>query len=107
MVFGAVGLPVIFADKNAPADVGRFLNCRLPLAPFDYGKTCACLFRDTTHTQHLHSADKVVRRTHRLFGQIKAALWFCLNAKFTKGYVPIPVTLFLSFFLRHSCFQSF
>ena len=50
-----LGLPVKLADKNTPADIGRFLNCRLPLAPLDYGKTCACLFRDITHTQHLHS----------------------------------------------------
>ena len=81
MVFGAVGLPVIFAHKNAPADVGRLLNCRLPFAPFDYGKTCTCLFRDITHTQHLHSADKVVGRTHRLCGQIKAALWLLSGRK--------------------------
>ena len=25
-------------NKNTPADIGRFLNCRLPLAPLDYGK---------------------------------------------------------------------
>ena len=74
MVFGAVGLSVIFAHKNAPADIGRFLNCRLSLAPLDYGKTCACLFRDTTHIQHIHSADRVVGRMDRLCGQIKAAL---------------------------------
>ncbi len=75
MVLWSVGLPVILADKNTPADIGRFLNCRLPLAPLDYGKTCACLFRDISHMQHLHSADSVVGRTHRLCGQIKAALW--------------------------------
>ena len=76
-----LGLPVKLADKNTPADIGRFLNCRLPLAPLDYGKTCACLFRDITHTQHLHSADKVVGRTHRLCGQIKAALWLLSERK--------------------------
>ena len=81
MVFRAVGLPVIFADKNTPADVGRFFNCRLPLAPFDYGETCACLFRDISHTQHLHSADKVEGRTHRLCGQIKAVLWLLSERK--------------------------
>ena len=74
MVFRAVGLAVKLADKNAPADVGRFLNRRLPFAPLDYGETCACLFRDITRTQHLHSADRVVGRTHRLCGHIKAAL---------------------------------
>ena len=62
MVFRAVGLAVKLADKNAPADVGRFLNRRLPFAPLDYGETCACLFRDITHTQHLYSADRVVGR---------------------------------------------
>ena len=51
MVFGAAGLPVKLADKNAPADIGRFLNRRLPFAPLDYGETCACLFRDISHTQ--------------------------------------------------------
>ncbi len=81
MVLGAVGLPVKLADKNTPADIGRFLNCRLPFAPLDYGKTCACLFRDITHTQHLHSADRVVGRTYRLCGQIKAALWLLSERK--------------------------
>ena len=81
MVFRAVGLPVKFTDKNAPADIGRFLNRRLPLAPPDYGKTCACLFRDITHTQHLHSADRVVGRMDRLCGQIKAALWLLSGRK--------------------------
>ena len=81
MVFGAVGLPVKLADKNTPADIGRFFNRRLPLAPLDYGKTCACLFRDITHTQHLHSADRVVGRMDRLCGQIKAALWLLSERK--------------------------
>ena len=81
MVFWSVGLPVILADKNAPADVGRFLNCRLPPAPLDYGKTSACLFRDITHRQHLHSADRVVGRMDRLCGQIKAALWLLSERK--------------------------
>ncbi len=81
MVFWSICLSVKFTDKNTPADIGRFLNCRLPLAPLDYGKTCACLFRDITHTQHLHSADKVVGRTHRLCGQIKAALWLLSERK--------------------------
>ena len=81
MVFRAVGLPVKFTDKNAPADIGRFLNRRLPLAPPDYGKTCACLFRDITHTQHLHSADRVVGRMDRLCRQIKAALWLLSGRK--------------------------
>ena len=75
MVFRAVGLPVILADKNTPADIGRFLDCRLPFAPPDYGETCAYLFRYISHKQHLHSADRVVGRTHRLCVQIKAALW--------------------------------
>ena len=81
MVFRAVGLPVKLADKNTPADIGRFLNCRLPLAPLDYGKTCACLFRDITHTQHLHSANRVVGCMNRLCGQIKAALWLLSERK--------------------------
>ena len=81
MVFREVGLPVKLAHKNAPADVGRFFNCRMPLAPLDYGETCACLFRDITHMQHLHSADRVVGRTHRLCGQIKAALWLLSERK--------------------------
>ena len=59
MVFRAAGLPVKLADKNAPADIGRFLNCWLSFAPFDYGKTCACLFHDISHMQHLHSAVRV------------------------------------------------
>ena len=84
MVFRAVGLPVKLADKNTPADIGRFLNCRLPFAPLDYGETCACLFRDITHTQHLHSADKVVGRMDRLCGQIKAALWLLSERKVHK-----------------------
>ena len=84
MVFRAVGLAVKLADKNAPADVGRFLNRRLPFAPLDYGETCACLFRDITHTQHLHSADRVMGRTHRLCGQIKAALWLLSERKVHK-----------------------
>ena len=54
---------------------------RLPFAPLDYGETCACLFRDISHAQHLHSADKVVGRTHRLCGQIKAALWLLSERK--------------------------
>ena len=84
MVFRAVGLPVKLADKNAPADVRSLFNCRLPLTPPDYGETCACLFRDITHTQHLHSADKVVERTHKLCGQIKAALWLLSERKVHK-----------------------
>jgi len=81
MVFRAVGLPVKLADKNAPADIGRFLNRRLSFAPLNYGETCACLFRDITHTQHLHSADRVEGRTHRLCGQIKAVLWLWSERK--------------------------
>ena len=81
MVFRAVGLPVKLADNYAPADIGRFLNRRLPLAPLDYGETCACLFCDISHTQHLHSADRVEGRTHRLCGQIKAALWLLSERK--------------------------
>jgi hypothetical protein len=84
MVFRAVGLPVKFVDKDAPADIGRFLNSRLPFAPLDYGKACACLFRDISHTQHLHSANRVVERTHRLCGQIKAALWLLSERKVHK-----------------------
>ncbi len=75
MVFWSICLPIILADKNTPADVGRFLNCRLPLTPLDYGKTYACLFRDITHTRYLHSANRAEGRTHRLCGQIKAVLW--------------------------------
>jgi len=81
MVFRAVGLPVKLAEKNAPADIGRFLNRRLTLAPLDYGKTCACLFRDISHMQHLHSADRVAGRMDRLCGQIKAALWLLSGRK--------------------------
>ena len=81
MVFRAVGLAVKLADKNAPADVGRFLNRRLSFAPLDYGEMCACLFCDITHMQHLHSADRVVGRTHRLCGQIKAVLWLLSERK--------------------------
>ena len=81
MVFRTVGLPVKLTEKDAPADIGRFLNCRLPFAPLDYGKTCACLFCDITHTQHLHSADRVVGRMDRLCGQIKAALWLLSERK--------------------------
>ena len=77
MVFRAVSLPVKLADKDAPADIGRFLNCRLPLAPPDYGKTCACLFRDINHTQHLHSSNRVEGRTHRLCGQMLAGIVHC------------------------------
>ena len=81
MVFGSVGLPVKLADNYAPADIGRFLNRRLPLAPLNYGETCACLFRDISHTQHLHSADRVVGRMDRLCGQIKAVLWLLSERK--------------------------
>ena len=76
-----LGLPVILADKNAPTDVRSLFNCRLPLTPPDYGETCACLFRDISHTQHLHSADRAEGHTHRLCGQIKAALWLLSERK--------------------------
>ena len=62
MVFWAIGLPVKLAEKNAPADVGRFFNCRLSLDPLNYGETFACLFCDINHTQHLHFADRVEGR---------------------------------------------
>ena len=81
MVFGAVGLPVKLIKKDAPADIRSLFNCRLPLAPPDYGETCACLFRDITHTQHLHYADSVSGRMDRLCGQIKAAFWLLSERK--------------------------
>lgn len=40
MVFRAVDLPVKLADKNAPADIGCFLNHRLSFVPLNYGETC-------------------------------------------------------------------
>ena len=81
MVFGAVGLPAKLTDKYAPADIGRFFNRRLPFAPLGYGETCACLFRYISHTQHLHSANRVVGCMDRLCGQIKAALWLLSERK--------------------------
>ena len=81
MVFGAVGLPVKLIEKDAPADIRSLFNCRLPFAPPDYGEACACLFRDITHTQHLHSVDSVAGRMDRLCGQIKASLWLLSERK--------------------------
>jgi len=81
MVFWPAGLPVILAHKNTHDDIGRFLDCRLPIAPLDYRKTCACLFRDISHRQHLHSAGRVVGRMDRLCGQIKAVLWLLSERK--------------------------
>lgn len=69
---------IFFVGKNAFDRAGR--PCLLATGRW-YGKTCACLFRDITHTQHLHSADKVVGRTYRLCGQIKAALWLLSERK--------------------------
>ncbi len=105
MVFRAVGLPVILADKNTPADIGRFLDCRLPFAPPDYGETCACLFRYISHKQHLHSADRVVGCTHRLCVSSRSV--FSFHWLHAVSPVPMPAMLFLSFCLCHSCSQSF
>lgn len=84
MVFWSISLSVIFTYKNAPADVGSLFHCRLPFAPFNYGKTCACLFCDISHTKHLRSANGVVGCTHKLCGQIKAALWLLSERKVHK-----------------------